>query len=275
MNEFNMRQIGQRIASKRRERNMTQSNLADQLLVSYQAISNWERGNTLPDIEKLPQLASALQLSIDELLGNSGSAVMHYQEGIADSQEITKLAPIIKPKELAAATQTQSFNLEFVEQLAPFLSSEELFALLTSVEEPLTEEALAECLPFLETDHLEHLLKEDYSFTFLEEAAPYLSAAFLAEKTEQAVSKSQSLDELEDIAPFLEKEDLGRILQKILAAAEKPEHLLSKMEDLFPFLDDSMLATLVGYFPVSSETFERFAPYLSTEALLQALRKKR
>lgn len=40
MNEFNIRQIGQRIASKRRELNMTQSNLADQLLVSYQAISN-------------------------------------------------------------------------------------------------------------------------------------------------------------------------------------------------------------------------------------------
>lgn len=92
MNEFNIRQIGQRIASKRRELNMTQSNLADQLLVSYQAISNWERGNTLPDIEKLPQLATILQLSIDELLGNSGVAVMHYHEGVADSQEITTLA---------------------------------------------------------------------------------------------------------------------------------------------------------------------------------------
>ena len=80
MNEFNIRQIGQRIASKRRELNMTQSNLADQLLVSYQAISNWERGNTLPDIEKLPQLATIFQLSIDELLGNSGVAVMHYHE---------------------------------------------------------------------------------------------------------------------------------------------------------------------------------------------------
>ena len=126
MNEFNIRQIGQRIASKRRELNMTQSNLADQLLVSYQAISNWERGNTLPDIEKLPQLATIFQLSIDELLGNSGVAVMHYHEGVADSQEITTLAPIIKPKELAAATQAQPFELELVEQLAPFLSSEEL-----------------------------------------------------------------------------------------------------------------------------------------------------
>lgn len=275
MNEFNIRQIGQRIASKRRELNMTQSNLADQLLVSYQAISNWERGNTLPDIEKLPQLATILQLSIDELLGNSGVAVMHYHEGVADSQEITTLAPIIKPKELAAATQAQPFELELVEQLAPFLSSEELFALLKPITEPLTEEALEEFLPFLETDHLEQLMKEDYAFAFLEEAAPYLSATFLAQKVEQAVSNSLSLYELEDIAPFLEKQDLGRILQKILAASENPEQRLSELEDLLPFLDESTLVTLVGYFPVSSEVFELFTPFLATETLLQALRKKR
>ncbi len=43
MSEFNMRKIGQQIATKRKEKNLTQSNLADQLLVSYQAVSNWER----------------------------------------------------------------------------------------------------------------------------------------------------------------------------------------------------------------------------------------
>ena len=36
MSEFNMRKIGQQIAAKRKEKNLTQSNLADQLLVSYQ-----------------------------------------------------------------------------------------------------------------------------------------------------------------------------------------------------------------------------------------------
>ena len=62
------------------------------------------------------------------------------------------------------------------------MSSEELFALLKPTTEPLTEEALEEFLPFLETDHLEQLMKEDYTFAFLEEAAPYLSATFLAQK---------------------------------------------------------------------------------------------
>ena len=155
------------------------------------------------------------------------------------------------------------------------MSSEELFALLKPITEPLTEEALEEFLPFLETDHLEQLMKEDYTFAFLEEAAPYLSATFLAQKVEQAVSNSLSLYELEDIAPFLEKQDLGRILQKILAASENPEQRLSELEDLLPFLDESTLVTLVGYFPVSSEVFELFTPFLATETLLQALRKKR
>ncbi|MCC2752690.1 helix-turn-helix domain-containing protein [Enterococcus gallinarum] len=183
MNEFNIRQIGQRIASKRRELNMTQSNLADQLLVSYQAISNWERGNTLPDIEKLSQLATILQLSIDELLGNSGVAVMHYHEGVADSQEITTLAPIIKPKELAAATQAQPFELELVEQLAPFLSSEELFALLKPITEPLTEEALEEFLPFFRDRSFGTIDERGLYFRFSGRSSALLICHFLSPKS--------------------------------------------------------------------------------------------
>ena len=37
--------------------------------VSFQAVSNWERGASMPDIGKLPELARALGVSVDELLG--------------------------------------------------------------------------------------------------------------------------------------------------------------------------------------------------------------
>ena len=41
--------------------------------VSYQAVSNWERGNSMPDISKLPELAGIFRVSVDSLLaGNSG-----------------------------------------------------------------------------------------------------------------------------------------------------------------------------------------------------------
>ena len=48
--EFNMAQIGRRISGLRKDQNMTQMELADKLGISFQAVSNWERGNSMPDI---------------------------------------------------------------------------------------------------------------------------------------------------------------------------------------------------------------------------------
>ena len=67
---FDMHRIGQTIARLRREHNMTQMQLADEMGVSYQAVSNWERGQSMPDISKLPELAELFTTTIDELLGH-------------------------------------------------------------------------------------------------------------------------------------------------------------------------------------------------------------
>ena len=47
---FNMKNIGQKICKFRKEKNMTQLELADRLNISFQAVSNWERGQSMPDI---------------------------------------------------------------------------------------------------------------------------------------------------------------------------------------------------------------------------------
>lgn len=41
---FDMRRIGRTFAQLRRDHNMTQMQLADEMNISFQAISNWERG---------------------------------------------------------------------------------------------------------------------------------------------------------------------------------------------------------------------------------------
>lgn len=60
--------LGKRIAALRRQKELTQDNLAQILDVSSQAVSKWENDQTCPDISLLPQLAKTLGVSVDELL---------------------------------------------------------------------------------------------------------------------------------------------------------------------------------------------------------------
>lgn len=59
---------GSFIAGLRRERGLTQKELADALLVSDKAVSRWETGRGMPDVENLEALAAALDTSVAELL---------------------------------------------------------------------------------------------------------------------------------------------------------------------------------------------------------------
>lgn len=67
--------LGKRIAYLRKQRNMTQDDLAEKLLVSPQAVSKWENDQSCPDIALLPELAKELGTTVDYLLsGDQGPA---------------------------------------------------------------------------------------------------------------------------------------------------------------------------------------------------------
>lgn len=60
--------IGKRIALLRKEKGLTQEELATHMGVSPQAVSKWENDQTCPDISALPKLARLLGVTVDELL---------------------------------------------------------------------------------------------------------------------------------------------------------------------------------------------------------------
>lgn len=62
------KKIGQLIYILRKEKNMTQKQLADALYLSDRTISKWERGIGCPDITLLPHLAALLEIPIENLL---------------------------------------------------------------------------------------------------------------------------------------------------------------------------------------------------------------
>jgi transcriptional regulator with XRE-family HTH domain len=58
-----------KIAELRKEKGIGQQDLADALGVSFQSVSKWETGITMPDIMLLPDIAEYFGISVDELLG--------------------------------------------------------------------------------------------------------------------------------------------------------------------------------------------------------------
>ena len=60
--------LGVMIASIRKERGMTQLELAEKMGVTDKAVSKWERDLSCPDVSSIPQLAEILGVSVDELM---------------------------------------------------------------------------------------------------------------------------------------------------------------------------------------------------------------
>lgn len=63
--------IGNNIAVLRRQSGMTQAELAEKLNYTDKAVSKWERGESIPDMTVLVQLADMFAVSLDELAGRS------------------------------------------------------------------------------------------------------------------------------------------------------------------------------------------------------------
>ena len=60
--------FGMMISSLRKEKGMTQLELAEKMGVTDKAVSKWERDLSFPDINSIPKLAEVFEVSVDELM---------------------------------------------------------------------------------------------------------------------------------------------------------------------------------------------------------------
>ena len=87
--------IGNKIADARKEKNLTQEQLADMMSVTRQSISRWESGLSFPEMEKVVLLAELLDVSCDYLLNDS------YEQqkfGTSGKSAVTRLLYGLKGK---------------------------------------------------------------------------------------------------------------------------------------------------------------------------------
>lgn len=295
---FDTVKVGRIISQKRKEHNMTQMQLADALGISFQAVSNWERGNSMPDISKLPELAELFGCSIEELLGGGTSAGNVEKLAKGEGQglslgEIAEVAPVLTPEVLDEAVESarrgdtpsvacddsslqegaegESDDEDFDEEIDEEDEYEE------DEEEPRRFHAFwkrtgrgarahirdGKTVYILGAEKSGEKRKDKAKSKRLKELmmlAPFLSSERLRELVEELRGEGYTVSELVPLAPFLSEEELDALIE--LAEADDGE-----LAALAPFLSQETLKKLAERSGVKSGQLIALAPFLSEEAL--------
>ena len=92
--------LGERITALRKEKDISQGELAKRLEVSRQAVSKWEQGISSPDTNKLIQLARILETEVEYLATGvhpePGSVVLNVVETVERVEEKIVVKEVIR-----------------------------------------------------------------------------------------------------------------------------------------------------------------------------------
>ena len=146
---MDMTLVGNQIALLRKEKGLTQNDLGDRLGVSFQAVSKWERGETLPDTALLPDLAAVLETSIDRIL-TGGRQITQYKGKISVSQMAEGLGCLKRMGELLGKD-----NILYRHAIDGINT-----AMDTNIEDAFTDDRILEC--FLAEAIIQNLLAGRY-----------------------------------------------------------------------------------------------------------------
>ncbi|MBE6883669.1 MAG: helix-turn-helix transcriptional regulator [Ruminococcaceae bacterium] len=249
---FNMESVGRKIAELRRKRDMTQMELADKLGISFQAVSNWERGNSMPDISKLPELAELFEVTIDELLNGESKLIESIAKGETEEylkenevglEELKEMAGILKPSQVGKIVEKGEYkSLEEIEDILPFLDEETTEKLARKAVKEENYRNLECVAPFINKNVLDKIACEVYEkngLTAIEEILPFISSE-QRKKIADREYKMSGLKNFEDIAPFLNRDYLNQLAKE---AIEKDG--IKAISNIAPFIGREVLAEYV------------------------------
>ena len=110
---MNSQKCGVFIADLRKEKNLTQKDLANELKVSDKAISRWETGKGFPDVDSLQSLSKFFGITINELLAGEKAETKTIEE-IAEENIISAIVETEKNKKTKKSTIILSIIVAFL-----------------------------------------------------------------------------------------------------------------------------------------------------------------
>lgn len=180
--------IGNNIYTLRKKHGLTQEQLAEQINVSFQAVSKWETGNSLPDISTLPLLANALHCNIDSLLGYAAEQrkITDYEERYKTTEgyywglqpsgmcyEIMKLCPPTKPRRLLDIACGEGKNAVFFARNGYHVTAFDAVPIALEKAKRFADQAKTE-VHFFQADMLDFRLDNEFDIIFCSGALHYI-----------------------------------------------------------------------------------------------------
>ena len=194
---FDTQKFGAYISHLRKNADMTQSELADRLNITRQAISKYEIGDSFPDITILVQIAGVFNISLDELIAAGGptqgeskvlSGLAKGEDTTADNvEDVMNLAPLLKPSALekvSAKLAVHGVDISNIVQLSQYMSDAATSLMIqnadfSSLEGDTEKELMIHLMPLLDekskTVLFEKIIEGDLDWHYLEFMMPYIT----------------------------------------------------------------------------------------------------
>ncbi len=287
---FDMNKIGKKISSLRKQSGLTQMELADRLGISFQAVSNWERGNTMPDISKLPELAEIFGCSMEEILGDERKAKIVQDLAVGQTpvdvkaEDLADIAPIVSDEQFKqtyeqAETNGMEMDFETLMSIVPYLDDDVLGDLIKNFSKyGFTIKQACSIAPYLNDDVLDEMansiVTEGTSVKDISELAPYISEETLSKLAEKYLSKGISVYELTHIAPYMDSEDISKLVAQYVAETGD----ISRLDELAPYMDDDDITKIAADYIKNGgkidDVISSVAPYVDMNELFKLFYKK-
>lgn len=306
---LNVEKIGSHISKLRKEKNLTQLELANLVNVSHQAVSKWERGESLPDIGTLILLSKVFGVKIDDLLLNPSkerfSLNKKYNVIIPtfdldyvlelirtdqiDMEDIVDISPIIKPSmlnEFVLSLDTSSTPINQIIQFAPFIDQNTLEAVVDKYDsEQLSMDNIVALAPFISKETFISICDkikgnnstdgQDNIKNLIEciTIAPY----HMEQELKELVTKGNELswETIVKILPFIENEKVFTLIKEKIKSDSKPldKHIFIQ---IVPFLtmeqtQEFFLNNLIEFNDVSEVLM--FIPFIDSKTLEYLMKK--
>ena len=223
--------VGKTIAKLRQNKNMTQQQLAAALNVSHQAVSKWETGAALPDVQTLMALTGLFGITMEQLLNGevpedrieTPKTVSPVEESIQNIGNFVNniVSGIFRPREEAAgdddgaedaemprseteegetdekadaAGADEDFDVQRLLQMAPFMTKSAVDELLLEHKDRLTAQDIAKFAPYASQECLEQLIRDsdqELNWDALRKVAPFLKREMVDKLAKTAAKGGQ------------------------------------------------------------------------------------